>query len=182
MEIEFIKQEQNPNKYLVFEKDKLLFYATYEKKTESKFIFTPNKELLVKGFPFNSKTIQVIPDYCIKLLGNNPEEIIISNKSFFFQVKKFFFRNEEYRIVQHFGTSFSIFKGKKQVAAYKTHCFNSSNNHMHLYCDDNLPIDLFCLISLYLYSDFGSEGALPSYPFNLWFQVKKFDKNWVPNS
>lgn len=182
MEIQFQRDENNPNKYQIFENAKIIFYAIFDSKTGSTLLYKPNNELSGKGFPISNRKFQLIPNYTIQLYEGKTTDILVKSQSFFYQSKKFIYEGFQFSIIQHFGTKFSIFKERKQIAIYQTYNFNSAHNGMILYCDDNSPNTLFCLISLYLYSDFGNDGVLTNQPYNFWFQAKKVNKNWRPNA
>lgn len=182
MKIEFLKRFETPNMYVLVKNNEPIFKAFYDRRTEMKLLYSIDDKLIAQGFPFYTKKLQLIGDYMIQLLDEYPAEILVSNKSFFFQTKKFSFKNSDYTIFQHIGTRYSIFKGRQQVASYQTYDFTSGSERMILICDDNLCKKLFCLLSLYLYADFGNEGTIPNASFNLWFQARKYDKNWKPNT
>lgn len=182
MRIEFIKQINDPNAYLILENNREIYTAHFDKATESKLLYTLDGSLIGRGFYFASYKNQFIEDYLIQLMKDSlTETITIKTKSWFFQTKKFSFRDFGYIVIPHRGTKFSIFRGEIQVASYQTYNFFSRSNKMILMCDDNLPRAFFCLLSLHLFSDFGNEGNSPNSPVNFWFQAKKNNNKWKPN-
>jgi hypothetical protein len=182
MKIEFVKSSDNPNCYFIIENNKTIFKAFYNKADKVKSIYNLQNSLVAEGFSVYSKKLHFKSDYLIKLFGEQPAEVLIKGKSFFYCTQEFNFQGLDYVIIPHRGTFFSIFKTNKQIASYQTYDSVSGSNIMTLISDDDICKFLFCLLSLYLYSDFGSEGASPGASVNFWFQSRKFDKNWRPKN
>lgn len=179
MEIKFINRVDYPDEYLIFENDKKLFTAVYRPENEVTELYDDQNCKVAEGILLREKWYQLVPSFLIELWPEQ-KEIPIRLKSFLFQTYTFNYDNVNYLIVQHFGYRYSFFKNLKQIAYYET--YTQPVGNMRLVCDDDVNKALFCLVSLYLYSNFGTESPSLNYPFNLGIPRKRFDKKWEPNS
>lgn len=191
MDLLFIKDKINSNKYEIFNNGRVIFYAYYDSLEKTKKIYDETKTLLMKGYYDSSKTYRLLDfliPYVIDIYTMNGS--IVNNRRTFIYSKIFpypthFFtdQTDKYEAIVHIGNQISIFRNDVQIAVYnKGYYTNKYPWEMKLTCDKDAPISLLCLLAVYLHSNFrdehSSEGGIP--PLNISFQKKKRNSRWEP--
>jgi hypothetical protein len=182
MQIDFILNIEDPNQYYVRKDYEHILTARYDKKSGAKTLYNMSNAVVGHVIPYYTKKLQLTPFGLVQLSGKEIVEILVRVTSSFYQSFTFDYNNSNYTIIRHFGCRFSFFENENQVAYYQTCGSNILSGNLRLVANDNINVALFCLVSLYLYSDFTSETTSSNASFYLGLQKRKFDKKWRPST
>lgn len=189
MEINFLIDQTDFNRYLLFVDNELKYIAKYKEATKEKSLWTADlsRQIAIGKLDktFKKSFFSCIP-FRINLLDSNSNinnEVIVYQKIFPYPFYEFLYENKHYFIYLHLGTKASIFVDSNQIGYYEKSAWKTGSSlNMKLVINKNQNIDLLCLVVLNIHSNFVAEsnleGNLPSY--NISFQYKKFNSKWIP--
>jgi hypothetical protein len=179
MELNFTRLDK-PDEYSIARNGELIFIAACNKTENITELYNIDRVKVAQGFCSYSNSLQLTPDYSILLFTKDNCEVVIRPNSVIGQTYFFEFGEREHFVISHPGDKYSIFRDYKQIALYQTRSVNMAPQNMLMVVDNDLCMELFCLLALYLHSDFGSEDPSINPAFYITMQKTRFNKNWIP--
>jgi hypothetical protein len=191
MEFLFIKDDNDGNRYDIYQDNVPAYYALYNYKLRSTELYSFQSAFLGWGRADRGLApLQLgIPPFAVELLEEGNPTLVKSRVSFFYKILRdssyFEYNGSQFKALRHTGNKVSIFQDASQIAAYNTGGLISDKPwNMKLICNHDVFKELLLLFCLYVYSDFfsetGSNGAKSSLAVAILPQPR-YNENWTPS-